>query len=124
MCNRGSEWRRWDLHIHTKGTNKADNYACHNINDYCELLFQKAFEKKVCAIGITDYFSIERYLEVKAYQDAIDSKPTLTEEEKTFVKGILLLPNVELRILPVTGKDRLINIHCIFKTFRVYDNKS
>ena len=67
MCNRGSEWRRWDLHIHTKGTNKADNYACHDINDYCELLFKKAFEKKVYAIGITDYFSIERYIEVKEY---------------------------------------------------------
>ena len=114
MCNRGSEWRRWDLHIHTKGTNKADNYACHDINDYCELLFKKAFEKKVYAIGITDYFSIERYIEVKEYQNAIDSKPSFTNEEKAFVKGVLVLPNVELRILPVTGKDRLINIHCIF----------
>ena len=95
MCNRGSEWRRWDLHIHTKGTNKADNYACHDINDYCELLFKKAFEKKVYAIGITDYFSIERYIEVKEYQNAIDSKPSFTNEEKAFVKGVLVLPNVE-----------------------------
>jgi hypothetical protein len=22
---KGSEWRKWDLHIHTKGTNKNDN---------------------------------------------------------------------------------------------------
>lgn len=114
LCNRGSEWHRWDLHIHTKGTNKADNYTCHDINDFCELLFKKAFEKRVYAIGITDYFSIEKFIEVKTYQDTIDSKPSFTNEEKTFVKGILLLPNVELRILPVTGKDRLINIHCIF----------
>lgn len=24
---RGSEWRRWDLHIHTPGTKKNDNYT-------------------------------------------------------------------------------------------------
>lgn len=24
--NRGSEWRRWDLHVHTPETNKNDNY--------------------------------------------------------------------------------------------------
>lgn len=23
---RGSEWRRWDLHVHTPGTNKNDQY--------------------------------------------------------------------------------------------------
>ena len=112
--NRGSEWRRWDLHIHTKGTNKADNYACSTIGEFCELLFKKAFEKKVYAIGITDYFSIDRYKEVKAYQDKIDSNSSFSNEEKVFVKQILLLPNVELRMLPVTGKARLINIHCIF----------
>lgn len=24
--NRGSEWRKWDLHIHTPGTAKNDQY--------------------------------------------------------------------------------------------------
>ena len=24
---RGAEWRRWDLHIHTPGTKKNDNYT-------------------------------------------------------------------------------------------------
>ena len=26
MSNRGSEWAKWDLHIHTKGTAKNDKY--------------------------------------------------------------------------------------------------
>lgn len=26
MFERGSEWRRWDLHIHTPNTKKNDNY--------------------------------------------------------------------------------------------------
>lgn len=25
--NRGSEWRKWDLHIHTPGTAKNDQYG-------------------------------------------------------------------------------------------------
>ena len=25
--NRGSEWRKWDLHIHTSGTAKNDQYG-------------------------------------------------------------------------------------------------
>ena len=24
---RGSEWRKWDLHFHTKGTNKNDQFT-------------------------------------------------------------------------------------------------
>lgn len=56
--NSGSEWRRWDLHIHTKGTNKNDCYSCANMEDYCELLFKKAIEKDVWAIGITDFLAV------------------------------------------------------------------
>ena len=27
MINRGSEWRRWELHIHTPETKKEDQYV-------------------------------------------------------------------------------------------------
>ena len=121
MINRGSEWRRWDLHIHTKGTNKNDCYACADMETYCELLFKKALTKEIAAIGITDYFSIERYLEVKAYQQHIEEKAQFTADEKARVKEIFLLPNVELRMLPVTDSSKLINIHCIFNP--AYDRK-
>lgn len=114
MANRGSEWRRWDLHIHTKGTNKNDCYSCADMDSYCKLLFKKAVEREIYAIGITDYFSIARYKEVKEYQDNIDTNTEFTDSEKLFINGILLLPNVELRMLPVTDKGKLVNIHCIF----------
>lgn len=114
MVNRGSEWHRWDLHIHTKGTNKNDCYSCADIDAYCKLLFKKAVEKEIYAIGITDYFSIARYKEVKKYQDSIDNNTEFTDSEKLFINGILLLPNVELRMLPVTDRGKLVNIHCIF----------
>lgn len=110
MINRGSEWRRWDLHIHTKGTNKNDNYSCADMDSYCKLLFKKAVEKGIYAIGITDYFSIARYKEVKKYQDNIDTNTEFTDSEKLFINGILLLPNVELRMLPVTDRGKLVNL--------------
>ena len=31
--SRGSEWRRWDLHVHTPGTNKNDQYEGSAIDD-------------------------------------------------------------------------------------------
>ena len=114
MTNRGSEWRRWDLHLHTKGTNKNDCYTCADMESFCKLFFKKAVERGIYAIGITDYFSIARYKEVKAYQDSINTNPDFTDKEKVFISGILLLPNVELRMLPVTDRGKLVNIHCIF----------
>jgi len=111
---RGSEWRRWDLHVHTKGTNKKDQFTSVDFDVFCSTLFKKAIEQNICAIGITDYFCVKNYKQVRKYVDSIDSKSNFSDEEKKKIKGILLLPNVELRMLPVTDKGRLINIHCIF----------
>ena len=111
---RGSIWRRWDLHIHTKGTQKNDQFTSLNFDTYCEVLFKKALEYEISAIGITDYFSIENYLKVKEYVTNIDSKENFNEDEKEAIKNIFLLPNVELRMLPVTDRGKLVNLHCIF----------
>lgn len=44
--NRGSEWRKWDLHIHTKNTNKNDQFISSNMEDFLYEFFKKAIEKK------------------------------------------------------------------------------
>jgi len=111
---RGSEWRKWDLHVHTKGTNKNDNFTSSDFEAFCVTLFKKALEKDIRAIGITDYFSIDNYIKVKKYVEKIDSASDFEEQERDKIKNILLLPNVELRILPATGSGGLINIHCLF----------
>lgn len=59
----------------------------------------------VTVFGITDYFSISNYIKVKEYQ------------KQDRLKGKFLLPNVEMRIYPVTDKSKLINIHAIFDPF-------
>lgn len=118
--NRGSEWRKWDLHIHTKNTNKNDLFTSSNMEDFLYEFFKKAIEKKISAIGITDYFSIDRYRDVVDYQENIDDKKDgegkqlFNEDERKYIKNIFLFPNIELRMLPSTDKGRLINIHFIF----------
>lgn len=112
--HRGSEWRRWDLHVHTKGTNKNDQFKSKDFGTFCEVLFRKAIDNDIAAIGITDYFSIDNYKKVKDYVSKIDDETNFTESEKKQIKNILILPNIELRMLPVTDKGRLVNIHFIF----------
>lgn len=117
---KGSEWRKWNFHVHTKGTNKNDQFTSSSIEDFFYIFFKSAFDNKVEAIGITDYFSIDRYLEAVDYVSEIEYKENaageklFTDEEVAFIKEIFLFPNVELRMLPATDRGRLINIHCLF----------
>ena len=106
---KGSEWRRWDLHVHTPFTQKNDQYEgkCadekwdkfyKSIEDY--IGYGKDPQRAICAIGITDYLSIDNYQKVVNDNRLPDC-----------VK--LLIPNVELRCSPVSSKAPL-NIHCLF----------
>ncbi|MEH0153778.1 hypothetical protein V6R21_06490 [Limibacter armeniacum] len=118
--NRGSEWHKWNFHVHTKGTNKNDQFQSSLMDEFFQTFFRKAIENEISAIGITDYFSIEKYLETVKYRDGIESKvteegePIFSEEEQKLIKQIFLFPNVELRMIPSTDKGKLINIHCLF----------
>jgi ABC-type dipeptide/oligopeptide/nickel transport system ATPase subunit len=104
---RGSEWRKWDLHIHSPlsalnnqypknsdGSPKWDNYI-----DKLENI------KDVSVIGITDYFFIDGYKKVVEYKD-----------QGRLKKFDLILPNVELRLdtFVVKDKSKDINFHVIF----------
>ncbi|WP_042371596.1 TrlF family AAA-like ATPase [Bacteroides neonati] len=112
--NKGSEWRKWDLHVHTKGTNKNDQFTSADFNSFCYTLFKKASENKIAVIGITDYFSIENYKNALNYKDNISISCGFSEEEVEEIRNMLILPNVELRMLPVGDRGKLINIHCVF----------
>ncbi len=109
QCERGSEWRRWDLHIHTPDTTKNDQYEgttsdekwnkfYEDINSY---IGDGANENKnIVTIGITDYLSIDNYRKVLADRKLSD----IIE---------LILPNIEMRMQPIAA-DSPINIHFIF----------
>lgn len=108
-CIRGSEWRRWDLHVHTPETVKNNQYVGATTAEKWDN-FYKAIDdyigdgsdpvKNIAVIGITDYLSIENYLKVK--------------KENRLPKTVkLILPNVELRIMP-PSRNEPVNMHCIF----------
>lgn len=117
---RGSEWRKWDLHVHTKGTNKNDQFTSSCMDEFFKIFFQKAIEENIRAIGITDYFTIDNYQQTLSYISSVETKvntdgtPVFTSAEVEYIKGIFIFPNVELRMMPSTGVQKLINIHCIF----------
>ncbi len=114
MINRGSEWARWDLHVHTKGTAKNDQFTSSSIEDFFQIFFLKAIENNIKVIGITDYFNIDNYKKAVQYQENIHLNTSFTQDQKVEIKKITLIPNMELRITPTTGRGTLINLHILF----------
>jgi energy-coupling factor transporter ATP-binding protein EcfA2 len=99
---KGSEWRKWDLHVHTPSSVLNNNQFPGSSPDEKWQNFYQALSEvqDVSVVGITDYFSIEGYLKIR--------------NEVSFLNFDLLLPNVELRMLPVTAQERPINVHVLF----------
>lgn len=100
MLNRGSEWSRWDPHIHTPGTLLNDQFRGSDCWD-SYLASLEAVEPSIRAVGITDYYltaNYERVLEFKASGHLPNVQ--------------LMFPNVEMR-LDVSAKSGFINIHLL-----------
>ena len=100
----GSHWHKWDLHVHApscalnnqfRGATLEEKWA-----DYLECI---EAVPDISVLGITDYFSIEGYQRL------------LVEKHTGRLPNVdLLIPNVELRIIPVTGDSNPINLHVLF----------
>jgi len=102
QSKRGSIWHRWDPHIHTPGTALNDQYA--GPDPWAAFLDAiEASNPPIRAIGITDYFGIERYEQV------------VEEKRRGRLPGVgLIFPNVELRLGIETAKASAVNIHLLF----------
>jgi len=104
---KGSEWRKWDLHIHSPASPLNNQFAGKTDKEkWSSYIVALKAIKDVSVIGITDYFSVEGYKQVR------DTKLTNFD---------LIVPNVELRMLPVTSAETPINIHVIFNPAIVDD---
>ena len=116
---RGSEWRKWDLHVHTPFSilnNQFGNPDEETTWDkYVKELFRKAIEKNIAVIGITDYFSIDGYEKIKNnyLNNELKLKTLFTYDEIQKIKNILILPNIEFRLNKFVGENS-INFHVIF----------
>ena len=95
----GSEWRRWDLHVHTPDSVLESQYKS-DWDSYLDVIESKGNE--VSVIGVTDYYTISGYEKMLKYK-----------AEGRLQNIDALFPNVEFRITPETQKDKGINIHLI-----------
>ena len=97
---RGSIWHRWDPHLHAPGTLRNDQFK----GDWDAYLTKiEQSNPKIRALGITDYFTIETYREVRKLKG-----------EGRLPDVHFIFPNVEMRLNIETEKKRAINIHLLF----------
>jgi hypothetical protein len=118
---RGSEWRKWDLHVHTPASVLRNEFGS-DWDTYVVSLFKKAIENGISAIGVTDYYLPEGYKILRTeYLDNPSKLSSLFDsEELEAIKKIKVFPNIEFRITKlVLGKEkdlswnRKVNYHVI-----------
>ncbi|MEX1196341.1 MAG: AAA family ATPase [Pseudohongiellaceae bacterium] len=61
---RGSIWRRWDLHLHAPGTKLSNVYGVES-DDIWNQFIDELEASQVQVFGITDYFCCDSYYELK-----------------------------------------------------------
>ena len=79
MYERGSEWRKWDLHLHTASSYDYEYQA----DDADEILCKSLQEYNVAAVAITDHFKIDA---------------NRIKNLRSLAPDIVFFPGVELRI--------------------------
>lgn len=100
MISRGSEWHRWEPHIHAPGTilnnqfGGADPWEAY-------LTTLEGLMPQIEAIAVTDYYVTDAYEEFQKHK-AAGRLPCV----------MLLFPNIELR-LDVAAKSGFVNVHLL-----------
>lgn len=118
---KGSEWRKWDLHVHTPASVLRSEFG-QDWDKYVTELFTRAIAAGVSAIGITDYYLPEGYKILR--RDYLDNPNKMQElfdpETLAAINEIQIFPNIEFRINKlVIGKEtdlswnRKVNYHVI-----------
>lgn len=95
--NRGSEWRKWDLHLHSPLTRLENKYV--GMDSFVEAISKL----DIAVFGITNYFCLKPN-ELEIIRDGLrklNSKQTV-------------LGNIEFRINQPNKDNELINVHVLF----------
>lgn len=105
---RGSEWRKWDLHLHAPGTKQNDQFRAPEGGERWDEYCRRLHESDVQAFGIADYFSADCYFAAVA-----EYRKRYPDCQKIF------FPNVEVRTNYVVNKaQEEVNVHLIFNPFQ------
>jgi hypothetical protein len=100
---RGSEWRRWDLHVHTPESRLGSPFGGQTWEQYVTDLESAAAAAKISVIGVTDYMTIDGYERLVAEKKANGRLNTVD----------LLIPNIEFRMMPQTADGKALNLHLL-----------
>ena len=85
MINRGSEWRKWDLHLHSKYSRESRTKM--EISD----IFINAIKNNISMISITDHSNFD------ALDEVWDVYENGTFSEGKFKDFIEFLPGIEVK---------------------------
>ena len=106
---RGSEWRKWDLHIHSPLSILSNRYSKlpNETPDWPHFL-DRLEKADLAVIGITDYFTIEGYKEIRRFQ-----------QQEGRLQGIAVFPNIEFRLNKIVprkgaGAEKRLTLHVLF----------
>ncbi len=94
--DRGSEWRKWDLHVHSPNTHLENNYNGVTTANF----IKKINDEKISVVGLTNYFNF-------AEEDF-----TLKTELES--KDIVVFLNLEIRLAYQNKEDDCCDAHIMF----------
>lgn len=100
---RGSEWRRWDLHVHTPESRLGAPFGGLTWEQYVTELETAAASAKISVVGVTDYMTLDGYEKLFAEKNANGRLSTVD----------LLIPNIEFRMMPQTADGKALNLHLL-----------
>ncbi|MGB9680830.1 MAG: hypothetical protein ACPLYC_01335, partial [Minisyncoccia bacterium] len=102
-CSRGSEWRKWDLHLHCPDDVLSNRFEGKDNEEKWIRYIEKLEKSDIEVIGLTNYFSINGYEKISDFKN------------KGRIKNIkLILPNIEFRLSEMNKDEEFINFHIIF----------
>ena len=93
------------MHVHTPDTLKEDQFEGSTSDEKWEKFCTTINESKedISVIGITDYLLLDNYKKFLS----------LVSEGKITKKFDLIIPNLELRLVPVTADGKALNLHIL-----------
>jgi len=95
--NRGSEWRKWDLHVHSPKVFLNNQFGTTSVDDFVN----KISDSGIVAVGLTNYFRF-------------DDSELGEVKDKLNKKGIVVFPNIEFRTQPPNKENEEMHVHVLF----------
>jgi hypothetical protein len=105
---KGSEWRKWDLHVHTPASYLSQFPEDWDL--YIKELIKAIKKHEISVIATADYFTIDGYTEILKYYDKSTNRLSVGTESV----DIYILPGVELRLNIFNSSNDSLNFHVVF----------